>query len=239
MAGFTRILVSSLVLGGVVLLIFWRISLDHRQQSIDELTEINEQLQQQAEQRKAMVDRLSRSRRLAHVQILEQRTQGDDVLETDVLFIELDDDGSEMARQRFTVPGSVLFIDAWTVKFDHDQVAEGHPLYGRSLVLLRRLYSDRVAPIEGELIDTPGAVPPGYAAGEIGRYEQRVWASFWEIATDASLAREMGVRVAQGEVVYKPVQEGQHYELIADAAGGISLTPLDETQVQQMSHVVQ
>jgi hypothetical protein len=36
----------------------------------------------------------------------------------------------------------------------------------------------------------------------------------------------MGVRVAQGEAVYKPVKMGQSYELVVDAVGGMSLTPL-------------
>jgi hypothetical protein len=36
----------------------------------------------------------------------------------------------------------------------------------------------------------------------------------------------MGVRVAQGEAVYKPLRPDQVYELTVDAAGGMSLLPL-------------
>ena len=148
------------------------------------------------------------------------------VTSTSIEFIELDEAGAELARQKFTVPGDVLFVDAWTVKFHAERVAEGDPLMGRTLVLLRRIYSDQMAPTDGYPIDTPGAIPPGYAASDVGTFEKKLWESFWAIAMDAELARELGVRVAQGEVVYKPVRAGQAYELVADALGGMSLTPL-------------
>jgi hypothetical protein len=83
-----------------------------------------------------------------------------------------------------------------------------------------------MAPVEGFPIDTPGAVPPGYAVGEMGRFEQRLWEQFWQIAGDAKLAASMGVRVAQGEAVYKPIASGQAFELTVDSVGGMSLTPL-------------
>lgn len=227
MAALFRTLIASIVLASLVLFIFWRLSTDQQLRSISELTALNQQLQEQLARREAMVQRLSTTRRIAHIEILGQQHQDNRIAATDILFIELDNEGSELARQQFTVLGDVLFIDTLTVKFEHEHVAEGHPLHSRSLVLLRRVYSDRMAPIDGFPIDTPGAVPPGYASTDLGRYEQRIWESFWQIATDAALARDMGVRVAQGEAAYKPVRAGQHYELIVDAAGGISLTPTD------------
>lgn len=237
MAALLRTLIVTIALGGVIGLIFWRVGMDHRQRTIDELNALNAEMQQKLEQRQAMIERLSRSRRVAHVEITAQRLAEDDsIFETDVLFIEVNDDGRELARQTFTIAGHVLFIDAWTVKFDAEHVADGHPLYGRSLVLLRRIYSDQIAPAAGELIDTPGAVPPGYAGSDISRFEQRIWTNFWPLATDWRLAREMGIRVAQGEAVYKPVKAGQRYELIVDAVGGMSLTPLplDESHLTRV-----
>ena len=60
----------------------------------------------------------------------------------------------------------------------------------------------------------------------MAEFEKRLWEHFWQIATDAKLAKAMGVRVAQGEAVYKPVRKGQVFELIVDAVGGMSLAPL-------------
>ncbi|HRP63256.1 MAG TPA: hypothetical protein PK400_08190 [Phycisphaerales bacterium] len=144
MAALLRTLIVTIALCGVIGLVFWRVGMDHRQRTIDELNALNAEMQQKLEQRQAMIERLSRSRRVAHVEITAQRLAEDDsILETDVLFIEVNDDGRELARQTFTIAGHVLFIDAWTVKFDAEHVADGHPLYGRSLVLLRRIYSRR------------------------------------------------------------------------------------------------
>ena len=53
-----------------------------------------------------------------------------------------------------------------------------------------------------------------------------MWENFWDIATTPDAATRLGVRVAQGEAVYKPVRAGQTYELIVDAVGGMSLMPL-------------
>ena len=222
-----RILIVAVALSAIALLGFCKLNSDAQQRALDELEQLNEQMRHRLAQKEAMIERLGRSRRVAHLQILDQvRGQDGHVLETNLLFIELDEDGSEIARQQMTVPGDVLFVDTWTVKFGYEDVASGHPLYGKTLVLFRRIYSELMKPIEGIALDTPGAVPPGYATTNQGRFEQRVWEQFWEIATDAELAASLGVRVAQGEVVYKPVREGQQFELSADAAGGINLIPM-------------
>ena len=147
---------------GLVVSGFWRIGADQKQRAIDRLETLNAQMESRLAHKSAMIARLNRSRRLAHIQILEQTADADDeIIETELLFIELDDDSIELARQTFTIPGDVLFVDAWTVKFDRNDVAQGHPLRGRTLVLLRRIFSDRMAPNDGFAIDTPGAIPPG------------------------------------------------------------------------------
>jgi hypothetical protein len=220
--GITSIILAVLAIGG-----YWTYSSREQQRMIAELTAINAELEQKVEEHKAMIERLSRSRRIAHIEIVDQAIGLDSrAIETTLRLYELDDDGGEIARQDFTITGDVLFVDAWTVKFDHEKIAQGHPLYGRTLVLLRRVYSDRMAPIDGLAIDTPGAIPPGYATGDASQFEQKVWSHFWELAMDADLAKAMDVRVAQGEAVYKPVRKDQWFELLVDAAGGINLTPI-------------
>jgi hypothetical protein len=223
----TRTTLAVALLAGLALLGYWKVTSNHQQKVINELAAMTKELEGRIEERQEMIDRLGRSQRIAHIQVTDQEVDdAGDIVSTEVMFIELDDDGAELARQWFTVPGDVLFIDAWTVKFDQDDVAIGHPLFGRALILLRRIYSDQMAPLDGFPIDTPGAVPPGYATTEIATFEQRIWKHFWQIATDERLATDMGVRVAQGEAVYKPIKPGQIYELSVDAIGGMSLTPL-------------
>ena len=225
MAAIVRITLLTSILAGLVLLGYWRVSVDLKQREIHELKALNLQMQSQLEARAAMIARLDRSKRIAHIQILDQRKDSSgQITETDLLFVELDDTGREIARQAITIPGNVLYIDAWTVKFKQEDVAEGHPLRGRTLVLLRRIYSDRLAPRDGIEIDTPGAVPSAYAVSEFAEFQKQLWKHFWDIATDKELAANMGVRVAQGEAVYKPVRTGEVLELIVDAAGGMNLS---------------
>ena len=234
MASFIRLIVTTAIICGLLFLGYWRLTVDQQAKTISELQKLNGEMQSQLVARQAMVERLSRSRRIAHLHITNQTFDDSGKVEhTTIQFIELDEDGAELARQTFMVPGDVLFVDAWMIKFETSQVAEGDPLRGRALVLLRRIYSDRLPPKDGLEIDTPGAVPPAYAASAMGQYEKRLWENFWMMATDAAVARENGVRVAQGEAVYKPVRQGQTYELIADAIGGMSLKPLpDDTMTQ-------
>ncbi len=222
-----RTILAGVLLSGAALAVYWRVSDGELRRALQEMETLHEEMQHRLEAREAMINRLNRNRRLAHIHVLDQRlAMGGEVLQTELEFIELDDDGGELARQRFTLPGDVLFVDVWSVKFDPADVADGHPMRGQTLVLFRRLYSDLMPPIDGYPIDVPGAVPPGYAIGEPAEFEKRVWEHFWELATNPAAADAMGVRVAQGEAVYKPVRAGQVYELIVDAAGGISLTPL-------------
>lgn len=216
------VLASALVVGGL-----WRLMIDRREKIIAALEAKNEQMRLRLEEKVAMIGRLSRSRRIAHVHIIDQELDPEgSAAKTMLRFIELDDQGSEIARQDITVPGGEIFVDAWTVKFRHEDVAEGNPMRGRTLVLLRRIFSEQLAPIHGVTIDTPGAVPPGYAVGEIAQFEKKLWSHFWDIATDPGLAAAMDVRVAQGEIVYKRVEAGEIYELSIDSDGGMNLVPL-------------
>jgi hypothetical protein len=230
MSAVIRTTLVTVVLAGLVLLGYREIRSSRLESAMAELEALNQEMSDRLAAHKAMLDRLSRSRRVAHVEVTDQTPDArGGVASTSLAFIELDEQGAELERQEFTIPGNVLFVDAWTVKFDPRDVAIGHPLRGRSMVLLRRIYSDRMAPIDGFSIDTPGAIPPGYAATEMGRFERRIWEDFWLLAGDAELARARGVRVAQGEAVYKPVDAGRTYELLVDAAGGMNLTPLERS----------
>ncbi len=232
MAAVLRVSIVLVVLGGSALFTYWKVSSSQLERTIREMEALQQEMQERLAAKEAMLERLNRSRRLAHIHVLDQQSApGGEILETNLLFIELDDDGGELARQEFRLPGDVLFVDAWSVKFHQNDVADGHPLRGRTLLLLRRIYSDQMPPINGYPIDVPGAIPPGYATGEIASFEQSLWQHFWKIATDPELAEQMGVRVAQGEAVYKPVRAGQVYELIVDAAGGMSLMPLPQDPV--------
>ena len=207
-----------------------------------QVAQLEQEVARQEELRKVMIERLSRSRRLGRLHVVQQHRVGDtqaaplspasaaelpaDSIMTTVEFVELSDRGHEVGRRRAVVPGRVVFLDAWTVRFPHDAVATDDPLRGRSVALLRRLYSDRMTPNDGVPIDTPGSVPDGYAASDGARFEPALWKRFWRLATDPEAAESEGIRIAQGEAVYKPVSAGQVYDVELESAGGLVLRPV-------------
>ncbi|MEE2681030.1 MAG: hypothetical protein VX641_01535 [Planctomycetota bacterium] len=225
-----RILLLSIVFGGGVVVYLWYGLIDRERALSAQIQQLEARMAAEIEAREQMIDRLQRTRRMARLEILDQPLDSDgEAIQTTARLIELDDRGAELARQEFTVPGAVLFVDAWTVRFEYERVAHADPFAGQTLVLLRRIYSDRIAPRDGQPIDTPGGIPAGYAVSEEARFERAVWRGFWTLASDADRARDLGIRVAQGEAVYKPVKAGEVYDLLIEASGGMTLQPLITT----------
>ena len=132
MAPLIRITIVTLALGGLIMLGYWQLMFDQQAKAIKELEALNAQMQAHLAERQAMIERLSRSRRIAHIQIIDQASDpSGKISSTSLKFIELDDQGAELGRQDFTIPGDVLFVDAWTVKFDPERVA-GRPRHDGS-----------------------------------------------------------------------------------------------------------
>jgi hypothetical protein len=235
-----RVLILSIVLGtfafgGIGL---WYVTSEARLRR--ELADLERRMTAEIAVRERMIERLARSERRARIEVIDQQfgadgfasaRDGQRVVSTTVRFLELDANGREIGRREYCIPGDMLHVDAWTARFPKQAVAEGDPLRDRTLLLWRKVYSDRLPPAEGFAIDTPGAIPDGYAAGERGRLEQATWANFWRLATDATEARNRGIEVAQGEGVHKPVRKGEAYELHLDAAGGLTIRPVDAGSV--------
>lgn len=216
----------------------------YRQVASGREAQLEQSLVEAAQRQRAlesMIERLSRSRRLAQIVVTEQRTGPAGLpAETTLLMVELDGEEKPVARHCFTIPGHIAFFDGLVVKFDHEAVATAHPLRGQTVVLLRRVYSDLMAPNDGLPIDTVGEAPAGYAGPERPMdFEKKLWQRFWDLCTDPKLAAEYGVRVAQGEAVYKPMKPGVLYELTVDAAGGLNLVtrPLPEAVEEVLAAV--
>ena len=223
-----RVSLIVVVVGGGLIggLAWW--TLDREATLRAEISALETKMAAEIAAREATIERLGRDRRLARIEILDRRegSSGEDPT-TLLRFIELDDEGRELGRQEMDLRGEVVHVDAWTARFPAESVGSGEdPLRDRTLVLLRRIYTDAMPPREGVPLDTPGAVPDGYAAGEAARFEQAIWKRFWRLAADPERAREAGIRVAQGEVVYKPMRPGQVYELRVEALGGMTLVPI-------------
>ena len=224
-----RISAMVVVVGGVLIGGFAWWALDKESRLRTEIAALETKMAAEIAVREAAIERLGRDRRIARLEVLDQEegASGEDP-RTTLLFIEMDDQGRELGRREMNFPGEVVHLDAWTARFPTEQVATGDdPFRDRTLVLLRRIYSDAMPPRDGIPIDTPGGVPDGYAGTDQARFEQAIWSRFWEIATDPEAARAAGVRVAQGEAVYKPMRPGEVYELRVEAVGGMTLIPIE------------
>ena len=225
LASLIRMLVLVIVMGGIVLgsITWWAAREEAALRA--EVEQLEVQLEQAIAAREAAIHRLSRTQRLARIEVLEP-LKGQ-TASTRIRFTELADDSRELASQEFVVPGQEVFVDAWTARFPTEQVVGNDPLRGQTLILLRRIYSELMPPNEGLVIDTPGAVPNGYAGTDKGRFEKAIWRNFWRIAKSPAAARQHGVRVAQGEAVYKPMQPGEIYDLRIESNGGMTLIPVE------------
>jgi hypothetical protein len=124
------------------------------------------------------------------------------------------------------LPGDVVYIDNWMVKFDDKYVENGDIARGTSLCLFRRIFSEQQVPNEGVSLDEVGMRPQAYASGgELSEFEQRLWKDFWEIANNPTRAAEMGIRAANGEAVNIKVRDGKTYMIELRASGGLSIRP--------------
>jgi len=191
----------------------------------DRLRKEKEAIDQQRIELQRAVERLTGEDRLAEVHVLDQvRGTSPQAVTTTLEFLELDRQQHPLPARRFTVHDEVIFFDALVLKFDHEKVAAGDALRGKSLALFRRVYGEHQRPSEGFAIDPQGQVPHLFAVQpEPGELERRLWKQFWDYAADPQLAAADGVRVAQGEAVYVPMRKGQAWTLTLQNNGGLNI----------------
>jgi hypothetical protein len=187
------------------------------------------ELETQRKALQAVVDRLKLERRVAQIDVLQQHLDlNGTVLQTVIRFTEYDRQGEALQPKVFGVPGAIPHFDGLVIKFESEYVGKGDALRGQSLVLFRRVYGESQAPENGYWLGERRAVPDVYRVNpRPSPFEVGLWQHFWQLATDPESAASSGVRVAQGEAVYAPMQPGQRWTLTIEASGGLNLV-LDE-----------
>jgi hypothetical protein len=195
------------------------------------LRQEREELEKQREALEQAVSRLTGEDRVAEVYVVDQIRAGQVVNGqaaprdlTTIEFIEMDRQQHPLPSKRFVIYDEVIFFDALVLKFDQRYVAMGDALRGKSLALFRRIYGEHQNPIEGFPIDAGGDVPNVFRVNpEPSPFEQKLWTQFWDLARNPDLAARNGVRVAQGEAVYAPMERGQVWTLTLQNDGGLNL----------------
>lgn len=183
-----------------------------------------EREQQRTAELRQIVQRLTAERRVADVMVTDQKTV-DGVLRTSIVFVEYGKDDAALPAKRFTITGNMIHLDAMVVKFDGKFVEQNDPLRGHSVALFTRLYGDTQTPAEGFPIDEPGQVPAVYRDDDpkVRQFQQELWQNFWRLADDPGYRNEMGVRIAQGEGLWRPFEPDHLYTITLESNGGLNI----------------
>jgi hypothetical protein len=184
-----------------------------------------EKLQEQKLALQQIIQRLGSERRVADLIVTRQQTQGS-VPVTNLLFMEYDRNGNGLAAKSFVVRGHDVHVDAMVIIFDRELVKADDPLRGHSIALFTSIYGDQQSPSDAAHIDTPGTIPEIYRQSDprISSFEMSLWNEFWRLAGDKQLREQRGVRVAEGQGVWGPLEPDKLYTLTLDADGGLNLT---------------
>lgn len=211
----------SRAIGGAAIAVLLLVITQQRFSTSDLTTKVDE-LEREKVRLIDYVRRLSTSRRVAQVTVLEQvhGELGSPV--NRLLWQEIDEDGIAANPLYVDVVGDLAYFEAYVIKFQHDLVAQGDPDRGTSLALFRRVFGDRQAPESVSMLDHP-SVRDLDEYGTSAAAEASLWTRFWELVDDPKLAAEYGIRVAQCEAPAVRVQPGQVWEVTLDASGGLNV----------------
>lgn len=203
---------------------------DQKQAEIVLLGEDLKQKIAQIEKLETSMRLLKTDQRLARLNVIEiQRDEDGKPLSCKLEFLELSPQGDALSQPKLIdLPGDVVYVDNWIVKFDDNYIEKGDIERGTSLCLFRRIFSEEQSPNEGVLLDEIGMRPQAYGrGGSISEFEKNLWAEFWEFANDREKADMMGIRAANGEAVSIKVREGKSYNIELRSSGGLSIQPVD------------
>lgn len=204
-----------------------------------EISSLNKNLAAQREQIEKLetsLHLLKTDQRLARMNVVGiERDKEGAALTSKLEFVELSPTGEPLSQpRRFELPGDVIYIDNWVVKFDDSYIEKGDIERGTSLCLFRRIFSEQQTPNQGISLDEIGMRPQAYArGGAVSDFEKRIWSEFWEFANNPTKATELGIRAANGEAVSIKVREGKAYNVSLRASGGLSIEPVEQAEDNQ------
>lgn len=207
-----------------------RVELSEKTQQIVELNEDVKRKEAEIQRLDASLRLLKVNHRVAWLTVLDQGVDPETKEEyTDVQFVEVNDEGKALDKPReFHIKGDIVYIDNWIVKFDDKYVEQSDIDRSTSLVLFRRIFGESQKPTDGFSLDAVGTRPSAYGRGKpMSDFEKKIWGDFWNIANDATKAREMGIRAAHGDAPFIKLKKGSSYRIELRASDGLSIRPDD------------
>jgi hypothetical protein len=182
-------------------------------------------LTQRAQALEAAVRLLRHTERRARIVVLDQGPGADGHLVTRIRFSELNSNGDAVGEPReFSVTGDEVYVDTLVIKFEDEFVTAGDALKGRSLLLFRRIFGDRLRPVDAHVLDREGQMPQAYAAEKApSAFERELWAQFWTLANDPAEAKRRGVRALHGEAVSTKLRKAGVYAVTFRSTGELTI----------------
>lgn len=202
--------------------------------AVEQVEKLNVELSEKSaliEKLETAMHLLKTDQRLAQLRVVDiERDESGKAVKSKLEFIELSPHGDRLSPPKpIELPGDVIYVDNWIVKFDDNYVEKGDVERGTSLCLFRRIFSEDMLPSDGIPLDEVGMRPQAYARGsKLTDFEKKLWTEFWEFANEPKKATEMGIRAANGEAVSIKVREGKAYNISLRSSGGLSIEPLDQ-----------
>jgi hypothetical protein len=197
----------------------------------DRLRQANEALAREKFELQRSIERLTSADRRAEVYVVEQIKAGELVdgkpAETDLTtldFVELDRDGHPLPSRRVTIQGTAAHFKTLVIMFDHEHVAMGDALRGKSLALFAGVFGDYQRPVDAVPLEKVGDVPDYYRVNsQPNEFEQKLWSRFWDYARDPDLRQRDGVRLVQVENPSMPMRKGDAWTISLQHNAGLNL----------------
>jgi hypothetical protein len=182
-------------------------------------------LTERAQALEAAVRLLRHTERRARIVVLDQGPGPEGHLVTRIRFSELTSNGDAVGEPReFSVTGDEVYVDTLVIKFEDEFITAGDALKGRSLLLFRRIFGDRLRPVDAHVLDREGQMPQAYAAEKApSAFERELWAQFWTLANDPAEAKRRGVRALHGEAVSTKLRKAGVYAVTFRSTGELTI----------------
>jgi len=175
---------------------------------------------------------LEHTERRAQLEVIAQGKDASGETVNRLRFTELDPQGGVVGAQRtMELKGDEVYIDTLVIKFEDHFVEQGDPLKGKALLLFRRLFTNRIKPDDGYILDKNGVPPELYAARSAPNpFERELWSRFWEVANNEQLAKQAGVKAMHGQAVYGKLIPNVVYNLLMRSTGEVIIPTPKEPQ---------
>lgn len=170
---------------------------------------------------------LEHTERRAQLEVISQAKDAAGETINKLRFTELDPQGGVVGAQRvLEIKGDEVYVDTLIIKFEDHFVEEADPLRGKALLLFRRIFTNRVKPDDGYVLDRNG-VPPDLYAGRTATtpFERDLWSKFWNVANSEESAKQAGVKAMHGQALYGRLVPNMVYTLLMRSTGEMILPP--------------